>query len=208
MWHMTGDRWQVTCDRWHVTGDTWHVTHGVGWPFSKKISSLALTVWELWSFEHLDEKAHGLTELINQSMNHKAVCRTALATRGLLKTPSNPWISMVWLENPSASGEQSYFFHMMMILCNRVLLQPNATEICSCSVCWSAMTLFLVALTVMESLQLIFDCEGETWKTCHFQRLMILLPYDDGAQSDCNTVTTWLGKDFACVSNEWWWCAS
>ena len=74
--------WQVTCDRWHVTGDRWHMTHGVGWTFSYNFSSLALTVWDLWFFEDLEEK----DQWVSDSVNKEAVRRTAPATRGLLKT--------------------------------------------------------------------------------------------------------------------------
>ena len=34
----------------------------------------------------MEEKAHGLTELINESMNDEAVYRTAPGTSGLLKS--------------------------------------------------------------------------------------------------------------------------
>ena len=75
--------WQVTCDRWHVTRDTWQVTHDMlgGWTFSQNFSSLALTVYDLWYYEDLEEK----DELINELINDEAVYRTAPATPGLLK---------------------------------------------------------------------------------------------------------------------------
>ena len=79
MWHMTCDTWHVTCDTWHVTRDTLG-----GWTFSKNCSSLALIVCDLWYYEDMEEKAHGMTELIS----HKAVYRTAPATPGLLKRKS------------------------------------------------------------------------------------------------------------------------
>ena len=41
--------------------------------------SLALTVWDLWCFEDLEEK----DDPINQSVNVRGVCRTAPATPGL-----------------------------------------------------------------------------------------------------------------------------
>ena len=65
---------------WHVTCDLWHVTGGGRWTFSKNFSFLAWTAWEGRFVEYLEEKAHGLTELIN----YKGVCRTAPATPGLL----------------------------------------------------------------------------------------------------------------------------
>ena len=55
------DMWQMTCDMWHVTRDMWHVTGWGGWTFSQKFSSLALTVSDLWYYEDMEEKAHGLT---------------------------------------------------------------------------------------------------------------------------------------------------
>ena len=74
--------WHVTRDRWHVTLDIWHVTSLGGWTFSQNFSSLALTVYDLWYYEDLEEK----DESINQSINHEAVYRTAPATPGLLIT--------------------------------------------------------------------------------------------------------------------------
>ena len=72
--------WHVTFDSWHMTRDKWHVTRLGGWTFSQNFSSLALTVFDLWNYEDLEEKAHGL----NQSMSDEAVYRTAPATPGLL----------------------------------------------------------------------------------------------------------------------------
>ena len=73
---------QVTDDTWQVTRDRWHVTLSVGWTFSQNFSSQALTVCDLWNYEDLEEKAHWVTELINDG----GVCRTAPATPGLLNT--------------------------------------------------------------------------------------------------------------------------
>jgi hypothetical protein len=72
--------WHITCDTWNVTCDTWHVTCCGGWTFFKNFISLTLTVCDLWYYEDLEEKAHG----INQWINHKAVYQTAPATPGLL----------------------------------------------------------------------------------------------------------------------------
>ena len=44
--------WHMRRDTWHVTHDRWHVTHN--------FSSLALTVWDLWCFEDLEEKERWL----------------------------------------------------------------------------------------------------------------------------------------------------
>ena len=52
------------------------------WTFSQNFSSLALTVCDLWYYEDLEEKAHWLTDWLND----KAVYRTALATPGLLNS--------------------------------------------------------------------------------------------------------------------------
>ena len=38
------DMWYVIHYMWHVAPDLQHVTHGVGWTFSKNLSSLAFTV--------------------------------------------------------------------------------------------------------------------------------------------------------------------
>ena len=40
-------------------------------------------VWDLWYIEDLEEKDESISELIN----YKGVCRTALATPGLLNIP-------------------------------------------------------------------------------------------------------------------------
>ena len=74
-------RWHVTCDMWHVTHDIWHVTRDVRWTFYKKVSSLALTVWDLWCSEDFEEK----DSLLNEWMNDEAVFRTTPAILGLCK---------------------------------------------------------------------------------------------------------------------------
>ena len=71
------DMGHVTWDTWHVTRDTWHVTHGGRWTSSQNCRSLAHTVWEWRLVEDLEKK-----DLLT---NHESVCRTALATLGLLK---------------------------------------------------------------------------------------------------------------------------
>ena len=75
--------WQVTCDMRHVTCDTWLVTGMRRWTFSQNFSSLALTIWERRFVEDIQKifpQVQWLTDLIS----HKAVCRTAPATPGLL----------------------------------------------------------------------------------------------------------------------------
>ena len=74
-------RWHVTCDMWHVTHDIRHVTLDVRWTFYKKVSSLALTIWDLWYSEDFEEKDC----LLNEWMNDEAVFRTTPATLGLCK---------------------------------------------------------------------------------------------------------------------------
>ena len=57
------------------------MTHSVGWIFSQNFSSLALPTWEsVWKIFWLKD------DLVNESMNHKPVYRTAPATPGLLIT--------------------------------------------------------------------------------------------------------------------------
>ena len=60
----------------------WGVIHGIGWTCSQNVSSLALTVWELWYFEDLEEKDHWPTD----RPNDRGVCRTAPVTPCLIKT--------------------------------------------------------------------------------------------------------------------------
>ena len=94
IWQVTGDKWQVTRDMWQVTRDTWRMTPHVEWTLSQNFSSIALTVWDLWCFEYLEEKAHR----VNESMNDEAVCRKAPATPGLLMTEvivEQPWLHRV-----------------------------------------------------------------------------------------------------------------
>ena len=43
-------------DMWYDTCDAWHVTCCGGWTLSQKFSSLALTVYDLWYYEDLEEK--------------------------------------------------------------------------------------------------------------------------------------------------------
>ena len=101
VWHMTPDMWNLTCDTWHVTCNTGHVTHGWGWTFSQNFSFLALTVWDLWCSEDLEEKDYW----INQLINYKGYCRTAPATPGLLINDQlimllyvqQPWVYLVYI---------------------------------------------------------------------------------------------------------------
>ena len=81
---MSRDTWHVTLDTWHLTPDKWHVTHGVGWTLCSIFSSLALMVLVLWCLEDWEEKDQSVSLL----MSNKAVCRTAPATPGLLKSLS------------------------------------------------------------------------------------------------------------------------
>ena len=89
IWHLICDTWHVTCDMWHVTRDRWHVTCCGGWTFSQN-----LMVSDIWYLEDWEEKAHGLSE----SMNNRGACRTASATPGLLisKSVRDPFPSLAW----------------------------------------------------------------------------------------------------------------
>ena len=76
---MSCDMWHVTCDTWHLTPDTWHLTHdtqGVVNIVSKfqVPSSNSFGVIMFWRYFPPGSQS----QLIN------AVCRTALATPGLL----------------------------------------------------------------------------------------------------------------------------
>ena len=62
----TGDRWLLRYDTWNLTFDTLHVTQCGGWKFSQNFSFLALTVWDIWCFEDLEEKGDILIQLINK----------------------------------------------------------------------------------------------------------------------------------------------
>ena len=75
---------EVTCDTWHLISDTWHVTFDT-WHMTcvkrrtggdENFRSLALTVWLWRCLEDSEPK--------DDWINYKAVCKTALATPGLL----------------------------------------------------------------------------------------------------------------------------
>ena len=80
MGHVSYDIWYVTCDMWHMTNDIGHMTHNRLLTFCQSLRSLALTVWELWCFEYLEEKDDWLTESINDG----GVCKIVPAMPGLL----------------------------------------------------------------------------------------------------------------------------
>ena len=87
---MTWDMWHVTCDTGQVTHDMWHVTHdrwGEVNLLSKLqlLSSYGLGVKVFWRYFHKWWLTHWLTQL----MSDKGVCRTTMATPGLLKTYDN-----------------------------------------------------------------------------------------------------------------------
>ena len=50
-------KWHMTCDIWRVTRDMWHETCCGGWTFCQNLSSLALTVNDLWFYEYLEDQA-------------------------------------------------------------------------------------------------------------------------------------------------------
>ena len=86
MWQVTGDTWHLTPDMWYVTGDRWQVTHGVRWTLSQNFSFLALTVWDLWGFEDLEEKD---SELIYQSITKLYVEKPGYTGSGKYLESSN-----------------------------------------------------------------------------------------------------------------------
>ena len=82
MWHLTWDTWHVTTDMWHLTCYTWHMTSDTWWGGGVNIlskcqlpSSYSLGTMMIWMF---GEKG-SLSELFNEWINDKGVCRTALA---------------------------------------------------------------------------------------------------------------------------------
>ena len=85
-WHVTHDTWNVTSDTWHLTPNTWHVICDIWWGVNilLNLSSLALTVWDRQCLEDFERKDHRFNESANESVNDEDVCRTALATPGVL----------------------------------------------------------------------------------------------------------------------------
>ena len=73
---------------WHVTSYMWHM---VGGEHSLKISAPQLLRFGLDSVLKIVNKR--ITDLINESVSYKGVCRTARATPGLL-------ITKVFVEQP------------------------------------------------------------------------------------------------------------
>ena len=96
IWHLKHDN-KKKHDMWHLTSDTWQLA---GWEISWNVRSLILMVLGKWCFEDIFTN----DESVSQSMNHKAVCRTALATQGL----SNIYPSLFNLDLPL---EQFWFPH-------------------------------------------------------------------------------------------------
>ena len=72
---MTSYMWQVTYDMWHLTHDTWQVVNIV-----QKCQVPSSNGLGFMLFDDFGEKNRSL----NQSVDHKDFCRTALATLGLL----------------------------------------------------------------------------------------------------------------------------
>ena len=76
-WHMTHDTWHMTHNTWHMTHDIWHMVGGVNILSKFQLSSSNglgfMMLWISWG-----------KGLINQSISHGGVCRTAPATPGLL----------------------------------------------------------------------------------------------------------------------------
>ena len=86
MWHVTCDMrdvtydmWHMTCNTWHKTCNTWHMTHGGGCTFSQNFISLLSS----YGLGVASDVLKIRRKRINQSLNHKGVCRKATATLGL-----------------------------------------------------------------------------------------------------------------------------
>ena len=75
------DMRHFTCHTSHMTWDMWHVVR-------KNIFSFQHTVWDLWYFSFLRFRGKGLfthcTDVLNDWNNDKPLCKTALATQGML----------------------------------------------------------------------------------------------------------------------------
>ena len=82
-YHLTCDTLHLPCYTWHLTCDMWHMTFRGWWTLSQNFRILALTAWEWRSFKDIFTKDDSLSDLIN----HDGVCRTALATPGMLTRP-------------------------------------------------------------------------------------------------------------------------
>ena len=78
MWHVTCDTWHLTHDTWHMIHDMWHVWGGGVNILSKFQPPRSYCLWFmiLWR--------SGGKGSLNESVNDKAVYRTAPATPGLL----------------------------------------------------------------------------------------------------------------------------
>ena len=74
MWHVTRDTWHVTLDTWHLTCDTW-------WGVNILSTFQLSTSFGLGVMVFLRFWGKGG---VNHSISHKAVCRTAPATPGLV----------------------------------------------------------------------------------------------------------------------------
>ena len=75
---MTHDMWLVTCEKWHLTCDTWWGVKNIStFQFPSSFILKEIVFWKYFS-------KGLLTDRINQTMSDKHVCRTALATPGLL----------------------------------------------------------------------------------------------------------------------------
>ena len=76
-----------------ITKNTLQVTCCGGWTFSQNFSYLAFKVCDIWYFEDLEEKDDWLTDWLTEWINDEGVCRTALATPGLLNTRKSSMIN-------------------------------------------------------------------------------------------------------------------
>ena len=67
------DMWHRTHDTWLMKHHLWHMAHKVWRTLCQNLRSLALTVWEVWCFEYLEEKYKWLNEWIIYWMNDKGL---------------------------------------------------------------------------------------------------------------------------------------
>ena len=144
MWRLTLDIWHVTCDTSHLTHDMWHVVEGEHSFKLQLTSSLGLWIMMVWRFG--GKGSH------NQLIIYKGVCRTAVATPGMLNM-EKLGIELVkwWSQHTvkvSCSGAFMSSFHM----------SPH--------VCIPAGILHQTSNTIVAAFGKYFDHWFQTWKQC------------------------------------------
>ena len=111
-----------------MTPDTWHVTGGWGWTLSQNFSFLALTSLDVMMFWRF-----GGQGWINESLNDKGVCRTALATPGLLII-NRLCVARVVLQTtsqlPDCTDPFSHLFPPNLVVYATRFLRLNSCHLC------------------------------------------------------------------------------